>query len=146
MSSSVAMKGIVIRTSSPKPDVYNKQRLLNGKYLDDHQNLLHPSFFGVIKLRFGRVGVFTPRCIIQEHNYFHGNGKNMSSSRQRRVETTRAHAILTPVSDPTPTMKKVILTWFFIYLLLNATVWILGVVFNLYFGYPKPLNVPYKVF
>ena len=105
--SSAAMKGIVIWTTTP--DVY-KQRLLKGKYLDQthhlhlfkHQNT---SFFGVIRPRCGRVGVITA-CS-------YSNGNNMSSSRQKRLET-RAQAILTPVSDPTPTMKKVYSLFFFL--------------------------------
>ncbi|XP_022760910.1 pyruvate, phosphate dikinase, chloroplastic-like [Durio zibethinus] len=104
--SSAAMKGIVIRTT---PDV-NKQRLFKGKYLDQYQlNVVRDqnrSVFGVVKPRScGRVGGISTRCMVQECCYFLSNGKNMSSSRQKMLET-RAQAILTLVSDPTPTMKK----------------------------------------
>ncbi|TYI61609.1 hypothetical protein E1A91_D10G184900v1 [Gossypium mustelinum] len=113
--SSAAMKGIVIR---PTPDVY-KQRLWEGSYLDGKHRLdvfkvKKRSFLGVVKPSFGSVGVITSRHMMQECYcgccLFHGNGKNMWSSRQRRLDT-RAEAILSPLSDPTPTMKKRVFTF-----------------------------------
>lgn len=113
--SSAAMKGIVIR---PTPDLY-KQRLsedLDGSHRLDVFKVKKRSFLGVMKPSFGSVGVITSRHMMQECYYgcclFHGNGKNMWSSRQRRLDT-RAEAILSPFSDPTPTMKKVYLFYFF---------------------------------
>ncbi|KAG8480979.1 hypothetical protein CXB51_025674 [Gossypium anomalum] len=97
--SSAAMKGIVIR---PTPDVY-KQRLWEGSYLDGNHRL------DVLKVKNVHFG---GRHMMQECYcgccLFHGNGKNMWSLRQRRLDT-RAEAILSPLSDPTPTMKKLLL-------------------------------------
>ncbi|OMO98367.1 pyruvate, phosphate dikinase, chloroplastic-like protein, partial [Corchorus olitorius] len=110
---SSAMKGIVIRSS---PDVY-KQRLLKGKFMDhhnQHHDLLKeqsPSFFGTMRVPRCRGLGLTTRCISHDqyhsNNSNHCNGKKVSSggSKQRRLET-RAEAILTPVSDPTPTLNK----------------------------------------
>ncbi|KAE8736002.1 Pyruvate [Hibiscus syriacus] len=112
--SSAAMKGLLLRTT---PDVY-KKRLLERSYLDRNHNVdivkvKNSSFLGVMRPSFGGFGAITSRRMMQESCcccLFHGNGKKMSSSRQRRLET-RAEAILSPLSDPTPTMQKRVFTF-----------------------------------
>ncbi|GMI69816.1 pyruvate orthophosphate dikinase [Hibiscus trionum] len=112
--SSAAMKGLVLRTT---PDVY-KQGLTKRSYLDRNHNVdivtvKNDSFLGVMRPSFGGVGAITGTRTMKECCcccLFHGNGKNRSSSRQRRLET-RAEAILSPLSDPTPTMQKRVFTF-----------------------------------
>lgn len=107
---SSAMKGIVIRSTA---DVC-KQGLFKGKYTDHHHyfDLVREnrSFLGARPRCVRRLGV--ARCVTEE--YPRSNGKKLSSSKQRKVETV-AEAILTPVSDPTRTMEKVYSFFFFSY-------------------------------
>ncbi|EOY06314.1 Pyruvate orthophosphate dikinase isoform 1 [Theobroma cacao] len=103
---SSAMKGIVIRSTA---DVC-KQGLFKGKYTDHHHyfDLVREnrSFLGARPRCVRRLGV--ARCVTEE--YPRSNGKKLSSSKQRKVETV-AEAILTPVSDPTRTMEKRVFTF-----------------------------------
>lgn len=96
------MKGLVVRTT---PGICNK-RLFKGKYVDQI-HVLKESF------AIGRVG--NARCYNSRN--FIVNGLN--NAKPNRYEPsfrgpTPAEAILTPVSDPTPTAQKVRTKWLFV--------------------------------
>ncbi|XWS08683.1 hypothetical protein CRYUN_Cryun40dG0022300 [Craigia yunnanensis] len=86
MSSSAAMKGIVMRTVTV-PDVY-KQRVFKGKYLDQYQCL----------------------DVVRDQNH---PMERTCPGVQDRGGLRLGQKPYLPVSDPTPTMKKVVLTLHF---------------------------------
>ncbi|KAL5785363.1 hypothetical protein ACOSQ2_007755 [Xanthoceras sorbifolium] len=102
------MKGMMI---SSAPEVYCNQRLFKGKYVEESD--LFRENYSLLRLsRSGRfrVGGSTSRCQDSHVTFSNPNPRPRGYQPPLRGQA-RAQAILTPVSDPTPTTKKRVFTF-----------------------------------
>lgn len=109
------MEGMFMRSA---PELCNPRQSLKGnynKYVDHESDLLRENQYSFLRLR--RVGVFSRRNDQPQQPPLRGQ--------------YRAQAILTPVTDPTPTRKKVMLLYGFLV--------ISTLLFFFFCGFQKPV-------